>query len=112
MISGETVISSTYLRPADGIRMVYCQQSYLGIPVFNKMQVLAFRNNQLVSVSGGRMAHLEQIIDLLEQAIDQSFRCRQNSHDRGKSCCHEYSFTSSAPMVNSILVNWVLLYTM
>ncbi len=59
----ETVISSTYLRPADGIRMVYCQQSYLGIPVFNKMQVLAFRNNQLVSVSGGRVAHLEQIID-------------------------------------------------
>lgn len=49
-----TIVSSTYLS-ADGIRMVYLYQSYKGIPVYNQMHVLAFKNGLLVSKAGGRI---------------------------------------------------------
>ena len=45
-------ISSTYLDRTSGARIVYLQQTYRGIPVYNKFQVLAFKNDQPVSNSG------------------------------------------------------------
>ena len=44
-----TVISSTYLNNASGIRMVYLNQTFKSIPVFNKMQVLAFKNSKSIA---------------------------------------------------------------
>ncbi len=58
----EFQISSTYLRPGTNIRMVYLLQTYKGIPVFNKMQVLAFKDNKLVSNTGGRVLFIDQKI--------------------------------------------------
>jgi Zn-dependent metalloprotease len=59
-----TVVSSTYLNNASGIRMVYLNQTFKSIPVFNKMQVLAFKNNELVSNTGNRVSNIEQIVNL------------------------------------------------
>ncbi len=55
-------ISSTY-ESANGLRMVYVQQTYQGIPVFNSMQVLAFRNERLVSVTGNRIPFMDQLVN-------------------------------------------------
>jgi len=57
----EIRISSTY-KTADGIQMVYAQQSFRGIPVYNQLQVLAFRNGILVSNMGGRRADMESTL--------------------------------------------------
>jgi subtilisin-like proprotein convertase family protein len=46
------IVSNTYLDNASGIRMVYLQQTYKGVPVYNQLIVLAFKNNQLVSNAG------------------------------------------------------------
>jgi len=56
------VVSSTYVSK-EGIRHVYLYQSYKNIPVYNQMHVLAFKGDKLVSVSGGRIAQLEQKVN-------------------------------------------------
>ena len=53
-----SLVSATYTG-STGIRMVYLQQSLLGIPVYNEMLVLAFRGEQLVSSAGGRISSIE-----------------------------------------------------
>ena len=55
------MISSTY-KTVDGLQMVYLQQSYLGIPVYNQMQVLAFQQEKLVSAAGGRIPTIQKLI--------------------------------------------------
>jgi extracellular elastinolytic metalloproteinase len=45
-------VSSAYYTESSGSTMVYLQQTYKGIPVFNKMLVLAFKNGQLISKAG------------------------------------------------------------
>jgi Fungalysin metallopeptidase (M36)/Secretion system C-terminal sorting domain/Fungalysin/Thermolysin Propeptide Motif/Domain of unknown function DUF11 len=56
------LISDSYQSP-EGIRYMYLQQSYQGIPVFNQLQVLAFRNDKLVSNMGGRIRTIEKLIN-------------------------------------------------
>jgi hypothetical protein len=51
-----SVINETYLVPGSNIRMVYLQQTYQGIPVFNRLNVLAFKNEAVASVAGERLA--------------------------------------------------------
>ena len=60
---GNLLVSSTYQTTTDRIRMVYLQQTFKGIPVYNQMQVLAFKNSRLVSASGGRIKNLEQLVN-------------------------------------------------
>lgn len=58
-------IANTY--KVDGrqdIRMVYLQQSYKGVPVFNELQVLAFKNDQLVSNAGSRIGKMEAKVNV------------------------------------------------
>ena len=55
------MVSSTY-KTMDGLRMVYLQQSYLGIPVYNQLQVLAFQNDKVVSNAGGRIPNIQKSI--------------------------------------------------
>jgi Fungalysin metallopeptidase (M36)/PA domain/Fungalysin/Thermolysin Propeptide Motif len=47
-----TTVSSSYTVTGTGMTMVYLQQTYLGIPVLNKMKVLAFVQGKLVSNAG------------------------------------------------------------
>lgn len=53
-------VSSTYEIAGTNIRMVYLQQTYKGLPVFNKVQTLAFKDGKSVSVAGDRIADMEQ----------------------------------------------------
>ncbi len=58
-------VSSTYFIQSTGVTMVYLQQTYKSIPVFNKMLVFAFRNGQLVSKAG-------QFIDKMDELTASS----------------------------------------
>lgn len=49
-------VTNSYIdQNAGGVTMVYLQQVYKGIPVHNQIQVLAFKNNVLMSNTGGRL---------------------------------------------------------
>ena len=57
----ETLISNSYKDAASGLQLVYLQQTYLGLPVYNQIEVLAFNGDKLVSHSGGRIQSIEKI---------------------------------------------------
>ncbi|MER3498821.1 MAG: hypothetical protein C4308_09415 [Chitinophagaceae bacterium] len=57
-------VSSTYLNGSTGVRLVYLQQTYKNIPVFNRMLVLAFKDETLVSSSGTRIKNIEQYVNI------------------------------------------------
>ncbi|MEZ5028314.1 MAG: hypothetical protein R2765_05950 [Ferruginibacter sp.] len=46
------IVSSYFEDPSSGIQHLYLQQGYKGIPVYNQMLVLAFKNGKLVSKAG------------------------------------------------------------
>ncbi len=50
-----SIVSSTYFNVYAGTQMVYLQQSYQGLPVYNQLQVLAFKDGKLVSSAGERI---------------------------------------------------------
>jgi hypothetical protein len=52
-------VNGTYIIPGSEVRMVYLQQSHKGIPVYNQLHVLAFRNEKAVSVAGSRVKEIE-----------------------------------------------------
>jgi hypothetical protein len=52
------LISSTY--KSEGTQLVYLNQSLKGIPVYNQMLVLAFKNDQLVSNAGNFIPEIEK----------------------------------------------------
>ncbi|MBL7703220.1 MAG: M36 family metallopeptidase [Ferruginibacter sp.] len=49
------VVVNSYIIPSSNIRMVYLQQTHQGIPVYNRIQVLAFKDGALVSNAGERI---------------------------------------------------------
>ena len=54
------IVSDAYLDKSAGVEMVYLQQSYKGLPVYNQIQVLAFKNGKPVSNAGGRINDAEK----------------------------------------------------
>ena len=59
-----SIVANTYkVTGSADLRMVYLQQSYLGVPVFNELQVLAFDRERLVSNAGSRIASLESKVN-------------------------------------------------
>jgi Zn-dependent metalloprotease len=54
------LITNAYVSNPSGLELVYLQQSHMGLPVFNQMHVLAFKNGVLVSKSGGRIAEIQK----------------------------------------------------
>ena len=54
-------ISTAYVDKISGASLVYVQQTYKGVDVFNSIQTYAFKNGKLVSAAGGRIAKLEEI---------------------------------------------------
>ncbi len=54
-----SVVTNSYIIPSSNIRMVYLQQTYQGIPVYNRMQVLAFKDGALASNAGERFLNPE-----------------------------------------------------
>ena len=57
-------VSSSYFDKTTGFRYVYLIQTYRNIPVYNQMQVLAFKNNQLWSKAGGRITSIDQKVNV------------------------------------------------
>ncbi len=56
------IISDSYFDKTSGLRMVYLQQSYVGLPIYNQLQVLAFKNDILVSKTGVRLTGVEKLV--------------------------------------------------
>lgn len=75
------VISSTYTDQSTGITMIYLQQTFKGIPVFNQMLVVAFKEGKLISNTGKMMNQLENLTQgrsevpslTAENAVKQAF---------------------------------------
>ncbi len=57
----QATLSATYRN--NDIQMVYLQQTYLSVPVFNSMQVFAFRNGKVVSAAGKRIEQMSQKVN-------------------------------------------------
>ncbi len=51
-----SIISDAYFDQTSNTQLIYLQQSYQGIPVYNAIQVIALKNDRAVSVEGKRIA--------------------------------------------------------
>ena len=47
-----SIIANSYFNKFAGTTMIYLQQSHLGLPIYNQIKVLAFKNGALVSNAG------------------------------------------------------------
>ena len=54
-------LSSTYYNDAAGTQMVYLLQTHKGLPIYNQMLVLAFKNEKLVSNAGKLITSLDSV---------------------------------------------------
>ena len=61
---GNVKVSSTYHDNGTGLTMVYLNQTYQGIPVFNQILVLAFKAGKLVSNAGVFNHSIEKFVTL------------------------------------------------
>jgi len=57
----DVIIKNSYFDRFMGVHLVYLQQSYIGLPVYNEIQVLAFKNGKLVSATGDRIRKIEKL---------------------------------------------------
>ena len=57
---GNSVISSAYYNKTSETQLVYLQQTYKGLPIFNQIQTLAFKNGKIVSAAGSRLTSLNK----------------------------------------------------
>ena len=55
-----SIVTNSYVIPGTDIRMLYLQQRFQNIPVYNQLNVLAFKNDLMVSNTGSRIAVPEQ----------------------------------------------------
>jgi len=53
-------LSSTYYNDVAGTQMVYLLQTYKGLPVYNQMLVLAFKDGKLVSNAGALLSDMDK----------------------------------------------------
>ncbi len=58
----DVYISYTYKVAGTGMTMVYLQQIYKGIPVFNRLLVLAFKEGKLVSNAGQLITDIDKLV--------------------------------------------------
>ncbi|MBK8610669.1 MAG: M36 family metallopeptidase [Chitinophagaceae bacterium] len=58
------VVSSTFEDQVTGTRYVYLLQAYKGIPVFNQMLVLSFKNGKLSTKSGVFDPEIERLVNV------------------------------------------------
>ncbi|MBI5857892.1 MAG: M36 family metallopeptidase [Sphingobacteriales bacterium] len=65
-------VSDSYQSAGTDITMVYLQQSHLGIPVYNKMLVLAFRNGKLVSNAGKLISQISNLANSSVPSIGET----------------------------------------
>src|SRR5258705_6653806 len=78
-------IATTYEDVRTGIRYVGLQQTYKGIPVYNQVLVLSFRNNQLLSRAGFFDISIEKTVNVQSgvPAISAESAVQSALSDRG-----------------------------
>ena len=59
------MVSSSYVDKTIGVRYIYLQQTFRDIPVYNQMQVLAFKNNKIASNAGGRISDMDKKVNVI-----------------------------------------------
>lgn len=59
-------VSDAYNDATSGLTMVYLQQTFKGIDVFNSLQTIAFKNDRLVSIAGNRIGAVEDLVNVKE----------------------------------------------
>ncbi len=67
-----SIVSNAYFSAISGAQIIYLQQSYQGIPVFNQLQTLAFKNGELVSKTGERISNIEKRVQQSNAIADVS----------------------------------------
>jgi len=79
------IVSSSFEDPSTGIQYVYLQQGYKGIPVYNQMLVLAFKNGKLISKAGFFDPSIEKLINVSSAvpAINAESAVQSALSDRG-----------------------------
>jgi subtilisin-like proprotein convertase family protein len=80
------IVSGTYIdKSAGGVRLVYLQQTYKGIPVYNQIQVVAFKNGVLKSNTPGRMQNIAKFAGSINPvpALTAESAVRSAITDRG-----------------------------
>ena len=55
-----SIISDAYNNNYSNLQMIYLQQSYLGLPIYNQIQTLAFKTGKLVSKTGSRISGIQK----------------------------------------------------
>jgi Fungalysin metallopeptidase (M36)/Secretion system C-terminal sorting domain/Fungalysin/Thermolysin Propeptide Motif len=55
------IVSNAYFNQTSGTELVYLQQSHKGLPVYNQVQTLAFKNGKLVSSAGKHLKGIEKL---------------------------------------------------
>lgn len=67
-----SMVSDFIPEKGNGQTIVYLQQAYAQIPVYNQLEVLAFRGGKFLSASGGRMKGFERLVALQPQHPSKS----------------------------------------
>ena len=57
-----SIVSDAYFDRTSNTQLIYLQQSFEGIPVYNSIQVIAFKKMKAISVEGKRIAKIEEKI--------------------------------------------------
>ncbi len=56
-----SMVTNAYVNKTSGTELVYLQQLHKGLPVFNQIQVMAFKNGKIVSSTGNRVWEIERL---------------------------------------------------
>lgn len=54
------LITSSYTDKTSGMQLFYLQQTFEGIPVYNSIQIIALKNEKVISNTGGRIPEIEK----------------------------------------------------
>lgn len=54
-----TEVTRSYTDKTSGLQLFYLQQTYKGLPVYNSIQIIALKDDKVVSNSGKRVANIE-----------------------------------------------------
>jgi hypothetical protein len=59
-------VTNSYYSTNSGLQLVYITQTFKGIPVFNQVQVMAFKEGTLVSNTGGRIPDMDRKVNMAD----------------------------------------------
>ena len=77
-------ISNAYVDKISGASLVYVQQTYKGVDVFNAIQTYAFKNERLVSAAGSRLNTIDAIANVkaAKPAVEQKAQAAKKHHKK------------------------------